>query len=424
MSGAAVRALHFLFLQGMPSPFFRRIAAGLEAHGCRTTGVNFCMGDRLFWGGRRAVNYRGSLADWPAYIDAFLMREGVTDLVLLGEQRRYHQEAIAAAQARGIRVTVTDFGYLRPDWITLERDGMSGNSRFPRRMDEVRRLAALAPKSDLAPRYSDSAVGMALGDLRYSFSTVLFWWLYPNYQRSDRRPHPILYFPAIGGRLLAARLTAHRARRQMAALLGGEAKYFVLPLQLEHDFQIISYSPFASLLEPLQAVIRSFAAHSTPGMRLVVKAHPWDPGLRRWPAIVRRLAAASGVGERVDYLDGGDLDEMLRAAEGMVTVNSSAGLQALKLGCPVKTLGQAIYDIPGLSYQESLDEFWRHATPPDPEAVAAFIDALAGSIQIRGVFFREPGLSAAVEQAVERLHTGTVGTGPIASARPAGSPPL
>src|SRR5882672_6536838 len=249
--------LHFLFLQGMPSPFFRRIARGLAARGWRTTGINLCMGDRLFWGGRKAVNYRGSLADWPAFIDAFLMREGVTDLVLLGEQRRYHKEAVAAAQARGIRVTVTDFGYLRPDWITLERDGMSGNSRFPRDMDEVRRLAGQAARSDLAPRYADSALAMALGDLLYSFSSVLFGWLYPKYQRSDRRPHPIVYFPAIGWRLLAARFGAQRAQRQMAALLAAQTPYFVLPLQLEHDFQIVAYSPFADLLEPLQAVIRS-----------------------------------------------------------------------------------------------------------------------------------------------------------------------
>src|ERR1700741_1031180 len=138
--------LHFLFLQGMPSPFFRRIAAGLAARGCRTTGMNFCLGDWLFWGGRNAVNYRGSLADWPAFIDAFLVRESVTDLVLLGEQRRYHREAIQAAQARGIRVTVTDFGYLRPDWITLERDGMSGNSRFPRAMAPLRERAARGPR--------------------------------------------------------------------------------------------------------------------------------------------------------------------------------------------------------------------------------------------------------------------------------------
>src|SRR5258706_1292220 len=401
--------LHFLFLQGMPSLFFRRIAAGLVARGCRTTGINLCMGDRLFWGGRDAVNYRGSLADWPAFIEAFLVREGVTDLVLLGEQRRYHQEAIAAAQARGVRISVTDFGYLRPDWITLERDGMSGNSRFPRHMDEVRRLAALAPRSDLAPRYSDSALRMALGDLLYSFSTALFGWLYPRYQRSDRRPHPMVYFPAIGWRLLVARFAARRARRQLAALLAAPARDFILPLQLGHDFPIVSYSPFANLLEPPRSVIQSFAAHSTPDLRLVVKAHPWDPGLRRWRSIVARLAVDSGVGERVDFLNGGGIDELLRAAAGLVTVNSSAGLRALQLGCPVKVLGQAIYDMPGLSQPGRLDDFWRGPVAPDPANIDVFVAAIAATVQIRGVFFHEPGLSAAVEQAVERLCNGTVG---------------
>ena len=305
---------------------------------------------------------------------------------------------------------MTDFGYLRPDWITLERDGMSGNSRFPREMAQVGVLARQAPAIDLAPRYADSALAMALGDLLYSFSNVFFGWLYPRYQRSDRRPHPFVYFPAIGWRLLAARFGARRAQRQMAALLTAQTPYFVLPLQLEHDFQIVSYSTFASLLEPLRVVIQSFAAHSVPGTRLVVKAHPWDPGLRRWRAITGRVAAEFGVGDRVDYLDGGDLDGLLRSAQGLVTVNSSVGVRALQLGCPVKTLGQAIYDIPGLCFLGVLQDFWRQAAPPDSANVAAFVDALAASIQIRGVYSREPGLSAAVAQAVERLATGTVGT--------------
>ena len=52
--------------------------------------------------------------------NGFMVREGVTDLVLLGEERPYHRDAITAATARGIDVYVVEMGYLRPDWITLE----------------------------------------------------------------------------------------------------------------------------------------------------------------------------------------------------------------------------------------------------------------------------------------------------------------
>lgn len=129
-----MKDLHFVFLQGMPSPFFSRVGQELSARGCKVTGINLSFGDWYFWCGENTVNYRGSVAQWPSFIGDFFDRESVTDLVLLGEQRTYHKDAIALAKLRNIRVSVTDFGYLRPDWITLEQDGMSGNSLFPKSM--------------------------------------------------------------------------------------------------------------------------------------------------------------------------------------------------------------------------------------------------------------------------------------------------
>ena len=67
-----VAGRHFLFLQGMPSPFFPRIAQALREHGHRCTRINFCLGDRLFWHGPDAIDYRGDLAGWPRYLEAFL----------------------------------------------------------------------------------------------------------------------------------------------------------------------------------------------------------------------------------------------------------------------------------------------------------------------------------------------------------------
>ncbi len=47
----------------------------------------------------------------------------------------------------------------------------------------------------------------------------------------------------------------------------------------------------------------------------------------------RQMAAEHGVGERVFYIDGGNLDAMLTTAAGYVTVNSTSGLAALQTGC-------------------------------------------------------------------------------------------
>ncbi|WP_295386854.1 capsular biosynthesis protein [uncultured Thiodictyon sp.] len=401
--------LHFVFLQGMPSPFFSRIGDRLSRAGCQVTGINLCFGDWFFWNGGETINYRGSLDAWPRFLDEFCAINTVTDLVLLGEQRNYHQRAVAVAQARGVRVTVTDFGYLRPDWITLERDGMGGNSRFPRSVEAIRALAMRLPAPDLTRRYSDSALRMAVGDLLYSFGNALLWWLFPRYQRSDKRPHPFIYAPASARRLLRARAGQRRAAAALQALRARTERYFVFPLQLEHDFQIVAYSPFTNLDEPIRLVIASFARHAAPDTCLLIKAHPWDPGVKNWAKRVGRWAAEVGVATRVVYIDGGNLDEMIHGSAGLVTVNSTSGIRALQLGSPVKLLGQAVYDVPGLTFQGHLDAFWSTAQPPDTGLVESFIRALTGTIQIRGVFFSEPGLTAAVTAAVERLLTQAVG---------------
>jgi capsular polysaccharide export protein len=414
--------LHFVFLQGMPSPFFSRIGARLTAAGCRVTGINLCFGDWFFWRGANTVNYRGSLADWPAFLDEFCVVNAVTDIVLLGEQRNYHQRAVSVAHARGVRVTVTDFGYLRPDWITLERDGMGGNSRFPKTREAIASLALHLPPPDLARRYADSSARMSAGDLLYHFGNVFLWWLYPRYRRSDQRPHPFLYTPASIRRGLSARAGRRRAAAALEHVCASAKPYFVFPLQLEHDFQIVAYSPFANLDEPIRLVIQSFARHAHADACLLVKAHPWDPGLKNWAKRVGRWAAEAGVAARVIYLDGGDLDAMIPGSAGMVTVNSTSGIRALQLGSPVKVLGQAIYDVPGLTFQGHLDAFWRAPQAPDAALVESFIRALAGTIQIRGVFFSDPGLTAAVSAAVERLLVGTVGEPQTADARQAHTP--
>ncbi len=399
--------LHFLFLQGLPSPFFSRVGNRLSGLGCRVTGINLCVGDQLFWRGANTVNYRGRLADWPDYIARFLDAHGVTDIVLVGEQRSYHRHAIEMAKARNIRVTVTDFGYLRPDWMVFERNGMGGDSLFPK--DPAKILALTAPRADLTQRYTDHFWTMARGDMLYHLANFFYFWLFPHYRRPYKRDHPLAHYFSIGRRLLFAGRGHRHAAHRLAELKAAHVRYFLFPLQLENDFQIVSYSPFDSLEEAIWLVLESFARSAGSDDRLLVKVHPLDPGLKNWKKRILRRAGELGIADRIDYFDGGNLDEILRGSAGVITVNSTVGIRALQLGCPVMTLGDAIYDMPGLSFQGSPDDFWTAAEPASPAMVDAFIDAVCSAIQIRGVFYGEPGLSAAVDEAVDRLYNCRVG---------------
>jgi capsular polysaccharide export protein len=97
-----------------------------------------------------------------------------------------------------------------------------------------------------------------------------------------------------------------------------------------------------------------------------------------------------------------------RSARGIVTINSTCGSVAIRCGTPLVALGEAIYNVDGLSFQGGLDLFWTQARQPDGMLCEAFVRGVAACVQVKGGFFSTAGLAAAVEGASQRLLTGCV----------------
>jgi capsular polysaccharide export protein len=392
----------FLFLQGPISPFFAEVAAGLHALGHPTRRINLSLGDRLFWDGSHATDYSGRATDWPGFIAAYLERERITDLVLLGEQRPYHIVAIAEARARGIAVTVTDYGYLRPDWIVLERDAMGAGSRFPRDPAAILALAENCPRIDPAPRYADDFALQARWDVTAHLASLLPW-PFPHYE-SYLLHHPVPAYLGTGLRLWRRRAETEKAARLLAEL-APRGPLWLFAMQMENDYSIRAYSDFADNDSALRTVLGSFARGAPADGRLLVKVHPLDPGLKRWGARLARLAAEAGLAGRVHLLDGAlPAEPAILACRGTVTINSTLAVQAIALGRPVMALGRAIYQVPGLTWLGERDAFWQAAPPPEPRLADAFLRAIAACLHVRGRFYGRPGLDVAVAGAVRRLH--------------------
>jgi capsular polysaccharide export protein len=326
-------------------------------------------------------------------------------LVLFGDVRPHHRMAILAARARGAEIVCAELGYLRPDWLVLERDGMTTHSRMPRDPAVIRKLSVQYDMPDFVVRYHTPFWRFTMLDMIYNLGAVVFWPLYPGYRR-HAIDHPVVEYLSWGRKLLLAPLERRRSEAVQARLKASPAPTFILPLQLSTDYQIRAHSHYPDMPAAAHAIIRSFAAHAAAEARLVVKAHPLDPGLTHWRTAIGAMAAEHGVADRVLYIDGGELDALLRPASGCVTVNSTSGLAALMTGCPVKVTGNAIFDIPGLTFQGPLDDFWTRATRPDPGLVRDYIRLLAGAVHIRGGYYTQDALDAAVPATVQRLEDG------------------
>jgi capsular polysaccharide export protein len=396
--------LSVLFLQGHPSAFSRDLGAELARRGHRVTRVNVCAGDWLYWRGPETINYRGRADGWQAFLETLCRARGVTHIVYFADRLPWHVAAQRVADRLGINAVSYEFGYLRPDWIIVERGGQSAWSHFPDSLPVIRKLAKGLPAPDMTLRYRFDFGTEALNEVVFNLSNVFLWFLYPHYD-TDRRYHPLREYLGYIPRLIRARRRAEPARQAIARLVDAGTPVFTVALQMQGDYQIRRNSPYRDIREFVQQVITSFAAHADPAACLVFKKHPLDNGLERWGDVVSRLATAAGIADRVIFLDGGDLQALLRASAGVIIINSTVGLHALQALTPVKTMGIALYDIPGLTHQGPLDRFWAEATPPAQADVTALVRLLAAALHVKGDFYSPKGRKAGVTAMADRLET-------------------
>ncbi|MTI16953.1 capsular biosynthesis protein [Rhodobacteraceae bacterium RKSG542] len=392
----------FLFLQGPPSFFARDMANHCEAWGVRTYRINLCIGDWLFWHDKRATSYRGSLNDWPEFLEGFIADHGITDVVYYQDRFPYHAAALELCRKIGVACYAYEFGYLRPDWITLERDGMGAYSRFPLSADKIRAIAADSPKMDSRPLYPYPFWQEAVGEVVYNLSNFFLFWTYLRFDR-DKYYNPLVEYLSILPRLFRSNRKNRAANMLIEDVIESGASYFVFPLQLQSDYQLRYNSQFDHLGEAIELVLESFARSAPKAQRLVFKVHPLDNGIEPWVSLIKKTAKAYGVKRRVHVIDGGNLTTLLKHASGAIMVNSTTGLHALRLMCPVKILGIALYDVEGITFQDGLDAFWNRPSPPDRELLADLEKALAATIQVRGNFYTREGRQVAAISATRML---------------------
>jgi capsular polysaccharide export protein len=392
----------FLFLQGLASWFFDRLGRALMARDHRVHRVNFNGGDQAFWHLPRAVDFCRREHEWPEFLGQLIVERSLSDIILFGDCRPLHRAAIRVAQKRGLRVYVVEEGYLRPDWITFEEGGVNGYSSLPRDPAWYREQARLLPPWRDPPEFGGSFRRRAIEDISYNMASKMRARRFPHY--ATHRPyHQLIEYAGWMRRLALKRGAERKAAATIQDLQKDPDPLFLFPLQLDCDYQMRVHSRFGGMQLAIEHVLNSFAHNAADHARLVVKLHPLDSGVIDWQAITCHVAAELGLADRVVVVDGGDLDKLLARCRAAVTVNSTVGCQALARGVPVMALGEAIYDIAGLTQQGELDEFWNAPTPPDPDLFDAFRRVLVARCLIPGSFFSEAGLRSAVEAAVNRL---------------------
>ena len=376
------RGRRILLLQGPVGPFFWRLSKLLRAAGATVYKVNFNGGDCLFYP-RAAISWRRPMQEWPKFFESLLGELRIDIVILFGDCRPIHRVARKIAWQHGVNVGAFEEGYVRPNFITFERFGVNGYSLVPRRPDFYAQRPAPpnSPEREVGYTFWWSALWAAL----YYLSADLCQPWFSRY--THHRPLTIREagpWIRAGWRKLYYRWME---RKVLGTLTGNLSKrFFLVPLQISCDSQVSEHSRFNTVADFVRYVVASFAAKAPRDVTLVIKHHPLDKAYHDYGQLIRQLAAKHALEHRLLYIHDQHLPTLFNHMRGAVVINSTVGFSALAHHAPLKTLGVAIYDFEGLTFQGPLDDFWHAAEDfrPDSTLAQRFRAYLIAQTQING----------------------------------------
>ncbi len=374
-----------LLLQGPRGFFFTKFGAYLKRHGLEVYKINFNGGDMFFYPCPNAYSFTKHIDKWANFMQTFITEKKIDCIFLFNDCRSYHQIAIKIAQKIGVPVFVFEEGYIRPNHITFEKHGINGHSRIP--CNPQFYLSLPNCEIEKAKPANKRFYKIAINAFIYHFFELLMRWRYPHYRYPKKFSfvkEPLLWIRS-GIRKLAYRIK----EKNINAMIMGHLKkrYFFAPLQVADDSQIIYHSKYSSINDFIEEVITSFSGFASKDHFLVFKHHPMDRGHKNYDNIIKFYAKKHNISERVIYVHDLHLPSLIRNSLGVVLINSTTGMSSLYHGAPTKVMGNAIYDIEGLTYQGNLDNFWQNPGTIDYQLYKQFRGFVIENTQLNGSFY-------------------------------------
>ncbi|MDC7710842.1 capsule biosynthesis protein [Vogesella indigofera] len=378
-----------LLLQGPIGYFFADLAAWLQQHGKTVSKVNFNGGDSYFYRRQDTVDFTGSVSDYAPFLRGVLAASQIDTVVCFGDNRCYHQVAKKLCNELGLSFWAFEEGYLRPHYITLEKGGVNAHSLLSKNpcfyLDKRDDLIEPIPPATVAPSFSQVS-RMAM---RYYWELTRRGRHFKSYRhhREDGIAHYSVGWIRSLVRKIVYRGREARFTRELKA--GRLDPFFVIPLQVYNDSQVTVHSNYESIGDFIIETMKSFALHAPAAASLVIKHHPMDRGFSHYGSLIKDWVRNLHLQDRVHYVHDVPLPVLLRRSVGMVTINSTSGLSALIHHLPVKTMGKANYDMPGLTHQGTLDDFWSAPQQPNMALFHAYRLYHLNKTQINGSFYGE-----------------------------------
>lgn len=405
-----MKSQRILLLQGPMGNYFTQLARWLEFHNKQYYKVNFNGGDWFFSRGLNNLNYRGKLSYFDDWLISEIKDKQIDAIVCFGDCRFYHRIAKRVAVELKVDFFVFEEGYVRPNYITFEQNGVNDFSDFRKFYESSDQTIPDLPLPDHPQEVYPSFSFLIRSAICFYLMWVLCTLLYPHYRhhRMIRPTFEVFYWLRAGVRKLINKQVD--SYKFLNLIQHHTDRYYIVALQVHNDSQVQVHSDYVDVRDFIQKVTASFANHSDDLQHLVFKHHPMDRGYRHYGNLLRELAKEYDLEGRVHYVCDVHLPTLMKHSLGIVTINSTTGIQALHHGKPVIALGRAIYNLPKLTFQGGLDQFWKNPGRVNRLHYRRFRYALVHYSQLNGAYYgQSPWMKNYDEKRLENRFNYTVG---------------
>ena len=380
-----IKNKNILFLQGPMGVFFKKLDILFTLEGAKTYKIGFNAGDWFFSRRKNYVAYRDKRENYSTFIENFLQKEKIDKIFLFGDCRFYQSISIVVAKKLGVDIFVFEEGYIRPNFITMEKYGVNNYSYISREARFYNEIK-LHKNIQVKETYPSQMKMLLSAAIYYAVSNVLSY-KYPNYihHRNFSAIKELFY----GVRSLIRKIIFPIYEKEYLSLIQGKLskKYFFVPLQTYNDFQILEHSEYKSIEKFIIEVLDSFAKNTSKEY-LIFKHHPVDRGRKNYKKFILKQAEFLNIKERILVFFDVHLPTCLKNSLGTITINSTVGLSSLYHKIPTITLGNAIYDIEGLTCKGiSLDVFWKNRTLPNMKLLKKYRQFIIDNTQLNASFY-------------------------------------
>lgn len=374
-----------LIVQGDWEGGMSLLAQDLEDAGHEVGKVLFCAPDFVYrLKGIRTHTFRQPLEEFEAWLRQLVRDEGYDTFFLYNHYRPYNQAAWNLAEELDLGCHVFELGLIRPNCVMVFDRDNTPLVAMAREWEKLRAGRREEPPAHVIPPelcQVSTPVKIAFFSANFLFSRLTLP-LFPKFV--DQRDMD-LWTHFKHGMIHLWRFLQRSRDAEYDKLFAGEwsGTYYAVPLQVHSDTQITRCSNYKSIEQFIKQVVTSFAEHAPADAKLVFKVHPMDRGYKDYADLITGLDLQLG-GGRLFYVDRVHLPTLLANSRGLVNINSSVGISGLVHHIPVIALGTAVYDLPDLTWQGSLEEFWTNAEGPKKATVDRFIHLLLELNQGRG----------------------------------------